>query len=87
MVEWDGLENRCAGNCTVSSNLTLSAKSAKSSSVMFNVLARGWHCEMESCSFPDCAGKAYRSTIFFNNAFTLMASGVVWVDGSTASPI
>ncbi len=25
VVEWDGLENRCAGNCTVSSNLTLSA--------------------------------------------------------------
>jgi hypothetical protein len=25
VVEWDGLENRCTGNCTVSSNLTLSA--------------------------------------------------------------
>ena len=25
MVEWDGLENRCAGNCTEGSNPSLSA--------------------------------------------------------------
>ena|GEM_PF-6485532 len=27
VVEWDGLENRCAGNCTEGSNPSLSASS------------------------------------------------------------
>ena len=29
VAEWDGLENRCAGNCTVGSNPTLSALSSE----------------------------------------------------------
>jgi hypothetical protein len=28
VVEWDGLENRCTGNCTEGSNPSLSANSA-----------------------------------------------------------
>ena len=28
-VEWDGLENRCTGNCTEGSNPSLSARSPK----------------------------------------------------------
>ena len=37
MAEWDGLENRCAGNCTEGSNPSLSAEAVGSYQLIVTV--------------------------------------------------
>lgn len=56
VVEWDGLENRCTGNCTQGSNPCLSAFTSRS-------FSEGWLSFFNIAFFPRSAGFSGRSLL------------------------